>query len=44
MKHTYIYVKYFRQTVTESQEKVTIDGPYQHRTETVTDLVRVRRL
>lgn len=37
-------IKYFRQTITESQQQVTIDDPFVHRTETVTDFVRVRRL
>ncbi|CAF0897601.1 unnamed protein product [Rotaria sp. Silwood1] len=32
------------QTVTESQEKTTDDDPFQRRTETVTEFVRVRRL
>ncbi len=39
-----MYIKYFRQTVTESQQKILINDPFQQQRETVTDYIRVRRL
>ena len=38
-----MYIKYFRQTVTESQQETIVDDPFQHRVETVTDCVYRRR-